>query len=90
MKKQHCMEWYTKKGNDGFKSLGHDLTKEECKKALMKKLKQKSTISVQITWNYVGEDRPDDFDHDYMFGKKRKFNLLGSDVYVENDYIIEE
>lgn len=92
MKKQYCMEWYTKKGNSGFKSLGHDLTEDECEKALMRKLKQKSTSSVQIDWNYVGDDvsKGEKYvDHFVMFGRKKTFEVFGTEVYVENDYQIE-
>lgn len=91
MKKQYCLEWYTKKGNDGFKSLGYDLTDAQCEKEMMRKLKQRTTESVCITWNYVGNDIPDEEigkDYYLMGGRKNSFEVLGSIVYIENDYQI--
>lgn len=91
MKKQYCMEWYTKKGNDGFKSLGYDLADDQVKKEMMKKLKQRSTESVVITWNYVGNDIPDEeIGEEYflMGGRKRSLDVLGMTCYIENDYEI--
>lgn len=91
MKKQYCLEWYTKNGRDGFKSLGYDLTEQEVEKEMMKKLKQKSTASVAISWNYVGSDVPEELAGDewwLMGGSKRKFEVFGNTVYVDNDYQI--
>lgn len=93
MKKQYCLEWYTKKGNFGFKSLGYDLTEDQAEKEMMRKLKSKTTSSVRVTWNYVGNDIPDEeFGEEYwlMSGSKRTLDVLGMTCYFENEYIIEK
>lgn len=67
MRKQYCMEWNTKSGRNDWKSLGIDLTKKECKTILNKKIKQRSTASAWITWNYIGDDIPEEeFDKDHF------------------------
>lgn len=93
MKKQYCMDWCTRKGNDGFKNLGYDLTIEQCEKELMRKLKQKTTESVYITWNWVGSDVPDgELGNEYpvMFGKVKTMEILGIKVYMNGEYEIRE
>ena len=56
MKKQYIIEWITKKGYDGWKSLGYDLTNEEVEKQLLNKIKRNHIASVRITWSPVGND----------------------------------
>ncbi len=88
MRKQYCLEWNTKSGRNGWKSLGHDLTEKECRSILNKKIKLKSTASAYITWNYTGNDIPkEEFgeDHFLMGLYKRHMELMGMDVYVDND-----
>lgn len=87
MRKQYCLEWYNKSGRDGFKSIGHDCP-ELAEKELWKKIKSKSCANAYVTWNYTGDDAPEEFeDHFFKGVKKRTLDLLGTTVYIENDYI---
>ena len=89
MRKQYCLEWINKSGRDGFKSIGHDCP-ALAEKELNRKIKSKSCASAWITWNYTGNDIPEDeFGQDHYFKgiRKRSFDLLGTTIYVENDYI---
>lgn len=89
MKKQYCIEWYTRSGRDGFKTLGYDLSDNECKRELAKKLRQKTTSSVTISWNYVGDDIPDSEvgeEHPYMGGAVRRIEMFGHTLYLDNEY----
>ena len=91
MRKQYCMTWYTKSGKSFFKSLGHDITEDECRKALLKKIKLKSTTSAIIEWNYTGDDVDDEeLGKDYFFLGYRKWfmNFMGHYIY-DDDQIIE-
>lgn len=88
MKKQYCMEWFTKSGRDGFKDLGYDLTEKECRSALNRKMKQRSTASASITWNYVGNDVPDEeLGEEYFFlgATKTHLEILGSTFWIDNE-----
>lgn len=89
MKKQYCLEWYNKSGRDGFKSIGYDCP-VEAERELKKKIRQRSCAEAMITWNYVGNDIPEDEfgeEHFYKRIRKKKFDVLGMTVYVDNDYI---
>lgn len=87
MKKQYCLEWTTKKGNTGWKHIGHDCP-DLAEKMLGRKIKQTSTASAYITWNYVGDDIPDGElyeDHFYKGFYKYHLDVMGMTVYIDND-----
>lgn len=87
MEKQYCIEWSLKSGRTGWKSIGHNCP-EEAIKQMNRKIKNKSCASVSITWNYVGEDVPDEeigCDYFYQGVYKTKLNIFGCDVYIDND-----
>lgn len=89
MRKQYCLEWRNKSGRDGFKSIGHDCP-ALAEKELKKKIRQKSCADAYITWNYTGNDIPEgEFGEDHFIKgiRKRSFEIFGSTVYVDNDYI---
>lgn len=89
MRKQYCLEWRNKYGRDGFKSIGHDCP-ALAEKELKKKIRQKSCAEAYITWNYTGGDIPEgEFGEDHFIKgiRKRSFDVFGSTVYVDNDYI---
>ena len=89
MKKQYCLEWYNKSERDGFKSIGYDCP-EQAEKAMKRKIRQKSCAEAYITWNYVGNDIPEgEFgeEHFYKGIRKRSFDVLGSTIFIDNDYI---
>lgn len=88
MRKQYCMEWDTKSGRNGWKSLGHDLTEKELTSLLNRKMKQKSTASAFITWNYTGDGIPEEEfgkDHFFMGLHKKRLEVLGMVVYIDNE-----
>lgn len=93
MRKQYCMEWINKTGRDGFKSIGHDCP-ELAEKELMKKIKQKSCASAWLTWNYTGEDVPDNefgVDHYIKGVRKESVEILGfGTVYFDDEIIVVE
>lgn len=59
MKKQYGLEWNTRSGRCNWKSIGYDCPQEAIKE-MRKKIKSKSVLSAMVTWNYVGNDVPDE------------------------------
>lgn len=87
MKKQYCLEWQNKKGSSCWKSIGYDCPNEAIKQ-MKNKIKNKCCASVNIYWNYVGNDVPDDEIGNEYFYKglhKRKLEIFGNAVYIDND-----
>lgn len=88
MKKQFIIEWTTKKGNDGWKSLGYDLSDEEVEKQLRNKIKKEHIATVWITWNPVGSDVPDSQygKETYVKGYRKEWvNLFGAKCWFEDE-----
>lgn len=87
MKKQFGLEWNLKSGHNGWKSIGYDCP-EEAERQMKRKIKSKSCTSAYITWNYVGNDVPEEElfeEHFYKGLYKYRIEMFGMDVYIEND-----
>ena len=91
MAKQYCMEWQTKSGRTGWKSIGKDCP-AEAEKALKKKIKTKSCLSAYITYNFVGDDSTDqNFGKDYfykgLYKGSEQLDVFGTtvNIFYEDD-----